>query len=70
MTIKDIERMRDNLWGKGWLYAELKTPRGTDYLYFRGFDTLLEFVKKNFDSDLVSKTNSDKIVGVKIFRSN
>lgn len=68
MTIKDIENMRDNLWGKGDLYAELKTPHGKDYLYFRGFDSLLDFVKKNFNNNLESKTNGDKIVGVKIWR--
>lgn len=69
MTIKDIERMRDRLHGNAELYLEVQRGERTDYLWFRSFENLIKYVKKNYTSDLIHKENSEqKIIGVKLFR--
>ena len=68
MTIKDIEQMRD-VQGNVNFYAEEQEQEVTHYIYFKSIDSLLEYVKKNYNDNLTHKENSKKkITGVKIWR--
>jgi hypothetical protein len=69
MTIKDIENIAENLPSRTDLYLEVEAPEGNELLYFKGGNTLIKFVKQNFNENLVHKENSKKkIKGVKIWR--
>lgn len=69
LTIKDIERMGDNLQGNIDFFAVVVAPEGTSEIYFKSFDNLKKYVKENYNDDLTHKENSKKkISAVRIWR--
>ena len=71
MTIKDIERIGDNIQGDIVYYLEELTPVGITLIYFRIFNSLLKYVKENYNDNLVRKDDASvSIVGVRLWRKD